>query len=217
MRAVVFVDVQNDFVKGGKLAFGFPVEDNVPKVIAFANKCKDRGDLLFATKDTHQKTEDKIVDLRPGEAAIGFRDEDGFPHRITGYMSTLEGKNLPVEHCIKGTKGWEIVDGLVKNAGKINIPTGHIIEKPTFGSNNLRWRIKEAFEFVKEPIDEILICGYCTSICVVSNALMLRAMFPDVPIYVIEDCCGDIDEASHLAALKVMANCQIYAKLAQDA
>lgn len=210
MRAAVFVDVQNDFVKGGKLAFGFPAKDNVPNVIEFANKCKDRGDLLFATKDTHEQTvyDDYAV---PADAAMPQ------PKPLTGYLTTFEGKNLPVEHCIKGTKGWEIVDGLVKNDGKLNIPTGHIVEKPTFGSNNLRWRIKEAFEFVKEPIDEILICGYCTSICVVSNALMLRAMFPDVPIYVIEDCCGDIDEASHLAALKVMANCQIYAKLAQDA
>lgn len=210
MRAVVFIDVQNDFVKGGKLAFGFPAKDNVPNVIEFAKKCKARGDLLFATKDTHEQTVyDKYA--VPENAAIPQ------PQPINGYLTTLEGKNLPVEHCIKGTTGWEIVDGLVKDAEKINIPTGHIVEKPTFGSNNLRWRIKEAFEFVKEPIDEILICGYCTSICVVSNALMLRAMFPDIPIYVIEDCCGDIDEASHLAALKVMANCQVYAKLAQDA
>ena len=62
---------------------------------------------------------------------------------------------------------------------------------------------------MEEPIDKIVLCGFCTSICVVSNALYLRAQFPDTPIEVVENLCGDIDEASHKAALAVMRNCQI--------
>ena len=210
MRAVVFVDVQNDFVKGGKLAFGFPTEDNVQKLITVAVKCRSRGDMLFATKDTHEQT---VYD----NYAVPANATMPKPKPISGYLTTFEGKNLPIDHCIKDTYGWNIVHGLVKGVdGNTIIPAGHIVEKTSFGSNDLRWKMKEAFDFVKEPLDEILICGYCTSICVVSNALMLRAMFQNVPIYVIEDCCGDIDEESHKAALKVMANCQIYSIFSKD-
>ena len=175
MKAIVFVDVQNDFVKGGKLAFGYPVEDNVPKVVEFAKLCKDEGCKLYATRDTHNKE----------------------------YMSTLEGKKLPVEHCIEGTDGWmvdsrlmEVLDGFCT-----------FVNKPTFGSFDLVDIIAEDFE--NEKLDEIIICGYCTGICVVSNALLLRAKFPNVKITIKKDLCGCVNETTHNAALQTAQCCQI--------
>jgi len=190
MKAVVFVDVQNDFVKGGALAYGYPDESNTEKLIAFAHDCRVKGYALYATQDTH--------------------DED--------YMKTLEGRKLPIPHCVKGTSGHEVVDLLHKDAdGNVIIPYGRMIEKPTFGSFDLIDRIYNDFgdeddysvgEY-GEPLEEIILCGYCTSICIVSNALMLRAARPNTKITVRIDLCGDLDQTSHEAAVHVMRNCQI--------
>ena len=189
MKAVIFIDVQNDFVKGGALAYGYPEKSNTEKLVAFAYDCRAKGYALYATQDTH--------------------DDD--------YMNTLEGRKLPVPHCVKGTTGHEVIDLLHKDAdGNVIIPYGRMIQKPTFGSFDLIDKIFEDFgdndELVGdygERLEEIIICGYCTSICVVSNALMLRAQYPNVKITIRADLCGDIDQTSHEAALHVMRNCQI--------
>ena len=210
MKAVVFVDVQNDFVKGGKLAFGYPVEDNVHNVIAFARQCREKGYMLYATVDTHSPTVTQDPTINN--------------YKEYGYLHTLEGKKLPVEHCIRGTEGHKIVNGLVKDEDRnVIIPQGHIIDKPTFGSFDLLARIDQDFvvdsyghtsrqskhDGIGEKLDEIIICGYCTSICVASNAIMLRAKYPNVKITVRADLCGDVDEESHKAALKVLQMQQI--------
>ena len=210
MKAVVFVDVQNDFVKGGKLAFGYPVEDNVPNVIAFARQCREKGYMLYATVDTHSPTVTQDPTIND--------------YKEYGYLHTLEGKKLPIEHCIRGTEGHKIVNGLVKDEDRnVIIPQGHIIDKHTFGSFDLLARIDQDFavdsyghttrqskyDDIGEKLDEIIICGYCTSICVASNAIMLRAKYPNVKITVRADLCGDVDEESHKAALKVLQMQQI--------
>lgn len=204
MKVIVFIDVQNDFVKGGKLPYAFPAQPNHQNIIKFAKECRMRGYQMFATVDTHESTVRERVD-----------DPESKP--ISGYLTTYEGNNLPIEHCIEGTEGHKIIEGLVKDEQKdIIIPQGHIVDKNTFGSFALLHLIEKMIHAIKEPLDEILICGYCTSICVVSNALVLRAAFPDTPITVIGDLCGDIDEESHLAALKVMRNCMIFNKFVSD-
>lgn len=183
MKAVVFVDVQNDFVKGGALPFACPEQDNTHEIIEFAEKCRAEGWQLFATADTHSKAE---------------------------YSSTLEGKRLPVEHCIEGTPGHRIIDGLVKDQNRnVIIPQGHILDKSTFGSLDLGWKIKSVFEQFDEPLEEIVLCGYCTSICVAANAILLRAHFPDTKISVMADLCGDVSREAHEAALTVMKMQQI--------
>lgn len=208
MKAVVFIDVQNDFLKGGKLAYGFPAEDNVQKVIDFAHLSRSKGWVTYATVDTHDQT------VYDNYCKVEKRQP------VCGYLTTLEGKNLPVEHCIKGTFGHQIVNGLVKDADRnVLIQQGHIFDKLTFGSLELAGNIATDFAeggTICEPLDEIIIMGYCTSICVVSNALILRAQFPNTKITVLEDCCGDIDEESHKAALKVLSNCQVYAASSED-
>ncbi len=136
------------------------------------------GELIF-TKDTH--TED--------------------------YLSTSEGRLLPVPHCIKGTEGWKIEEGLKKICEKRNC---RIFEKPTFGSVDLAETLFE--ENKKKPFSEIMLIGLCTDICVISNALLLKAYMPEVPIYVRGDLCAGVTPEKHEAALKVMESCQIIVK-----
>ena len=108
------------------------------------------------------------------------------------YLQTTEGKHLPVEHCIKGTKGWEIADGLYVEGSKI-------IDKPNFGWPH--WQ--------DEELEEVELIGLCTDICVVSNALIIKAMFPDACVKVNIKCCAGVTVESHNAALKTMEMCQI--------
>ncbi len=113
------------------------------------------------------------------------------------YMETSEGKKLPVPHCIEGTDGHQIHSSL-------NTQDCEIIDKPTFGSLKLADAIKEA-----EELESIELVGLCTDICVISNALLLKANFPEVKISVDSSCCAGVTPESHENALKAMAMCQI--------
>ena len=176
MKAVVFVDVQKDFVKGGKLAFGYPAEDNLQKVVDFAKQCADDASCkIYATRDTH----------------------------AADYMKTLEGQKLPVEHCVEGTDGWQIVDPLME----VLLGKTTFVNKPTFGSYDLADIVAE--DFGKDGPEEIVICGYDLSICCLANAVLLRAKFPNVKITVKTDLCGDVDKAAFDAAVKVLQMQQI--------
>ena len=122
------------------------------------------------------------------------------------YMETNEGKNLQVEHCIKGTDGWKLNDEV---AGALNGKDYTEVEKITFGSVKLPELVKEAAgdeEFTVELI------GLCTDICVVSNALMLKANFPEMDMFVDSACCAGVTVESHEAALTTMKMCQIGVK-----
>ena len=114
------------------------------------------------------------------------------------YMDTQEGKNLPVKHCIKDTTGWEICNELKPYANKV-------IDKITFGSVDLPNVIKE----YGEEIEEIELCGLCTDICVISNAMILKATFPEVKIVVDGNCCAGVTVESHQTALNAMKAVQI--------
>lgn len=117
------------------------------------------------------------------------------------YMNTQEGKFLPVPHCIKGTPGWEIrseLAALLEGAA--------IYEKPTFGCVALAQDLKALSE--REEISLELV-GLCTDICVVSNALLLKAAMPEVPICVDASCCAGVTVEKHMAALETMRSCQI--------
>ena len=114
------------------------------------------------------------------------------------YMDTQEGKNLPVKHCIKDTTGWEICNELKPYANMV-------IDKITFGSVDLPNVIKE----YGEEIEEIELCGLCTDICVISNAMILKATFPEVKIVVDGNCCAGVTVESHQTALNAMKAVQI--------
>ena len=108
------------------------------------------------------------------------------------YLNTNEGHYLPVVHCIENTRGWEIREGLYFEGAEI-------INKPSFGYTG--WKEKS--------FEEIEIIGLCTDICVVSNALILKALFPEIKISVDPKCCAGVTPESHAAALETMKMCQI--------
>ena len=163
MKTLIVVDMQNDFIDG---SLGTrEAQAIVPKVKEKIKEYQERGDEIIFTRDTHQ----------------------------SDYLNTPEGKKLPVEHCIQGTKGWQIAEGLVTEDCQY-------IDKPTFG-----WT-----HWDEESLDgDIELIGLCTDICVVSNALLLKATFPEVNIAVDADCCAGVTPETHKAALETMKMCQI--------
>ncbi len=117
------------------------------------------------------------------------------------YMQRQEGAFLPVPHCIKGTNGWEIHPEIAPLlSGAV------IVEKPTFGSTALAEKLRGLSE--QDEI-ELELIGLCTDICVVSNALLFKAMMPEVRITVDASCCAGVTPQKHLAALETMRSCQI--------
>lgn len=131
---------------------------------------------VYATRDTHQ----------------------------ANYLETLEGKHLPVEHCIVNTPGWHINDKVAKAlSGAV------IIDKPTFGSETLGIVIDAEAQGQEMEIELV---GLCTDICVISNALLLKAKMPETEIYVDASCCAGVTPESHAAALQTMKMCQINVK-----
>ena len=126
-----------------------------------------------------------------------------FDTHFENYLETNEGKNLPVKHCIKGTKGWDLNPEI---AAAISGKEYTAVEKLTFGSTELPRLIEKAAN--GEDFDVPLI-GLCTDICVVSNALILKANFPEKEIIVDKSCCAGVTVDTHNAALKTMQMCQI--------
>ena len=119
------------------------------------------------------------------------------------YMETQEGKKLPVPHCIKGTDGW-MLNNKVQTA--LDKKTYKVIEKPTFGSVELAEYIKANYNIAEIEIELI---GLCTDICVVSNALLLKANFTETKISVDALCCAGVSTESHNAAITTMKMCQV--------
>lgn len=181
-RILVVIDMQNDFIDG---ALGTAEAAAIVDKVINKIKTYPRED-VYATQDTH--------------------GED--------YLNTQEGRFLPVEHCIKGTSGWEIMPEIAEL-----IEPSHVYEKPTFGSVDLAEEIKRIAEdeLIKGNLNDISdstgieleIVGLCTDICVVSNALLLKAEMPEVKISIDSTCCAGVTPASHEAALATMRSCQI--------
>jgi nicotinamidase-related amidase len=149
-----------------------------PEAVAIVDRVKSKirayqTDDVIATMDTHEKD----------------------------YLETQEGRNLPVEHCIKESEGWMIREDIADL-----VSGAKIYEKPTFGSLAMAEDLKELSE--KEEI-ELELIGLCTDICVVSNALLLKAMMPEISISVDSSCCAGVTPESHRAALETMRMCQI--------
>ena len=117
------------------------------------------------------------------------------------YLNTQEGKNLPIKHCIKDTTGWEICNELKPFAN-------NVVDKLTFGSIDLPDIIKS----FGQEIDEIELCGLCTDICVISNAMILKSAFPEFKISVDEKCCAGVTVESHDNAINAMKAVQIQIK-----
>ncbi len=171
-KVLVVVDMQNDFVTGALK--NTAAEAIIPHVAERIEQALAAGDAVYFTRDTH--------------------GED--------YLATQEGRLLPVVHCIKGTRGWELVDALQKYA-----PQGRLVDKPTFGSVALAQALQA--ENAREPIAEITLVGICTDICVISNAFLLKAHLPETRITVDAAGCAGVTPESHDHALRAMQGCQM--------
>lgn len=115
------------------------------------------------------------------------------------YLNTQEGINLPVPHCIEGTEGWQI-------SSQLEVGESKIINKPTFGSTELAHYIGENYSDIGLEIEMV---GLCTDICVISNALTLKAFYPEAKITVDASCCAGVTPKSHTTALEAMKMCHI--------
>ena len=160
---------------------------------------------------------DRLHELDDGNTLLFFTKDTHFAN----YLETQEGKKLPVAHCIEGTPGWSInkqISSYVDYGSKFLGYSTHDIRKSrvlkhTFGSTELADIIRElVYEKYKHPdieIDEVILMGVCTDICVVSNALLLKAYCPETLITVDASCCAGVTPETHAAALTTMKSCQI--------
>lgn len=162
-KTLVVVDMQNDFITGS-----------------------------LGTKEAQaivSNVKDKIKEYLDNGAQVIFTQDTHF----SNYLETQEGKNLPVEHCIKDTWGWEICK-------EVDVPECRHIEKLTFGAKNLPTYIEG---------DEVELVGLCTGICVLSNAILLKAFDTELKVTVDASCCACVTPESHNTALDAMALCQV--------
>lgn len=141
---------------------------------------------------------DKVADkIRGFDGEVVFTRDTHMPE----YLETQEGRRLPVVHCVKGSFGWQIREGLEA------IRPCTVIDKPTFGSSELG--VLLAQRDLDEKIGSITVIGLCTDICVISNALLIKAFLPETPIVVDAACCAGVTPESHKNALEAMKMCQI--------
>lgn len=161
---------------------------------------KDFVNGALGTKEAEQIVAAVLKKVQSFEGEIIFTKDTHFEN----YLSTSEGKLLPVEHCIKGTDGWMLIEELEKYCAENG---NKVYEKITFGCKELAQDMLAKND--AEAIASIELIGLCTDICVVSNALLLKAFLPEVEISVDASCCAGVTPASHQAALQTMASCQI--------
>ena len=169
------------------------------KILIVIDMQNDFIDAALGTKEAAAIVDSVKEKIRsyPAENVIATMDT----HQ-ENYMETQEGQNLPVIHCIKGTDGWRIRPDIAEL-----LKAAKIYEKPTFGSTAMAADLKALSE--NEEI-ELELIGLCTDICVVSNALLLKATMPEVKISVDASCCAGVTPKKHLAALETLSSCQIH-------
>lgn len=181
MKVLLVVDMQNDFISG---SLG---TDEAPKILPFVEERirTATDDIILFTQDTHEDD----------------------------YLETQEGRRLPVKHCIRDTEGWNIHPSLLKaweenpHTQRLEGISSNAVIKHTFGSKELVEILQALSE--DKPIQRIEIMGLCTDICVISNAFLLKAYFPEATIQVSEKGCAGVTTESHDTALAALKACQV--------
>lgn len=164
---------------------------------------KDFVNGALGTKEAEKIVPAVLKRVREFEGEVIFTKDTHF----ADYLSTSEGKLLPVEHCIRETEGWKLIDELAEYCAENH---SVVYEKNTFGCRELAQDMLEKQK--EQPIASIELIGLCTDICVVSNALLLKAFLPEVEISVTSSCCAGVTPEKHQAALETMGSCQILIK-----
>lgn len=160
MKYFIIIDMQNDFTTGALR--NDDATNIIAAIVAKAQEMKSLGYKIIATRDTHHDN----------------------------YLQTQEGKNLPVEHCIEHTYGWQVVD-------EIATMVDQYVDKPSFGYAD--WK-----DVIGEAPEAIAMCGTCTAICVASNFTILKASYSETPITIYKDLCACLNADTHNAAITVM-------------
>ena len=166
-NALLVIDMQKDFIDGSLGTSEAKLI--VPNVVSRIKKAIEQDEDIYFTLDTH----------------------------YDDYLNTLEGKHLPVVHCIEGTSGWELDESIKPFKDKAK----GIFKKNYFGYQNIAEELK--------GYDKITIIGLCTDICVVANAMLLKVGLDNTELYVEKNCCAGVTCDKHEAALKTMESCQI--------
>lgn len=181
-RILVIIDMQKDFVTGPLGSEeAVKASKRISKKIEDLN-ASDENVWYYLTLDTHDNK----------------------------YLETMEGKNLPVPHCIQGTDGWGLDENINKAISEVPLASTYVKQKNTFGSYALADAIKLQLMFDWHGmLPDIEVVGVCTDICVISNALILKAYFPEARIIVDASCCAGTTPEMHKKALDVMKSCQI--------
>ncbi|MDO4344768.1 MAG: isochorismatase family cysteine hydrolase [Eubacteriales bacterium] len=173
MKLLVVVDMQNDFIDG---ALGTKeAQKIVDSVVKKIRVYQEKGWRIVFTADTHDES----------------------------YLGTQEGRKLPVAHCVRGTKGWEICPQIQE---AVDLKACKVYEKAAFGSEEYALDWKKGFY---SDVEEVELAGLCTDICVISNAMLTKAFAPEVRVCVDASCCAGVTPQSHENALKAMEMCQI--------
>ena len=196
MKILIVIDMQNDFLHGA-----LRNEEGIkiiPGVIQRIKEYQEENKIIIATRDTHEKD----------------------------YLTTQEGKKLPVEHCIRYSHGWRINEQIEEALGEIYIydeqsfpgremsglenafSISIIFDKPTFGSNELASYLRKCYFKVQDKL-EVELVGVCTDICVISNAMLIKSALPNARVMVNSALCAGVTVESHETALKAMSACQI--------
>ena len=170
------------------------------KILVVVDMQNDFIDGALGTPEAQKIVENVKAKIRSYNPADIFATRDT---HTSDYLATQEGKNLPFAHCITGTLGWQIRADIAEL-----LSGAKIIDKGTFGSVSLAQAIQKIAEAENDGI-LVEMVGVCTDICVVSNALLIKAFSPEVPIIVDSHCCAGVTPASHEAALQTMRSCQI--------
>lgn len=164
------------------------------KILVVVDMQNDFIDGALGTKESQEIVPYVVDRVRNFDGKVLFTRDTHFD----GYLSTQEGKNLPVPHCIKGTQGWQIraeLEALRKTDA---------IDKVTFGSSALVEVLKR-----EKDVESITFMGLCTDICVISNAMVTKAFFPEIPLVVDAKGCAGVSVETHKNALAAMKICQI--------
>ena len=169
------------------------------KFLVIVDMQKDFVDGALGTKEAVSIVENVVNKINTFEGDLFVTYDTHFEN----YMESAEGKKLPVPHCIKGSEGWELNADI---ADALADKKYTAVEKITFGSTELPELVKKA---VGDEDFDITLIGLCTDICVVSNALILKANFPEKEVYVDAACCAGVTVDTHNAALTTMKMCQI--------
>jgi len=173
MKALIVIDAQNDFCDHNGILTNPEAEAAVPKIEMLVNNYHKKGYSIYYTQDTHTQE----------------------------YLKTQEGKNLPVPHCLYGSWGWRVKNGIDIPAGSANYPVYHLYKK-SFGYDD--WEDEHLDQY-----SEITVCGFVSSICVISNILIIKALYPELKIKFAAYASAGLTPENHAAAIEVMRSCQI--------